>query len=154
MLLVRASIASLLAFRTRRLADDAGPGGDRGLHADVLQFAHFARRRDALRSCRLDQIVDVLTADGRAGVGRDDGVELDRHGLGFFRDLSTGGLVRQHRETDWQGNFLAKQTRKGPPPPKGAQRYIKSAFDDGEQYELTALGEQFVHCDDRHPAED
>ena len=63
----------------------------------------------------------------------------------IFRDLSTGGLVRQHRETDWQGNFLAKPTRKGSPLPKGAPRMMKSAFDDGEQYELTALGEQFVH---------
>jgi hypothetical protein len=28
----------------------------------------------------------------------------------MFRDLSTGGLVRQHSETHWQSNFLSKPT--------------------------------------------
>ena len=75
---------------------------------------------------------------------REDSSDADLFRL-MFRDLSTGGIVRQHRETDYQGNFLAKQTRKGPALPKGMPRTMKSAFDDGEQYELTALGEQFVH---------
>jgi hypothetical protein len=75
---------------------------------------------------------------------REDSSDADLFRL-IFRDLSTGGLVRQHRETDYQGNFLAKPTRKGPPIPKGMPRTMKSAFDDDEQYELTALGEQFVH---------
>jgi hypothetical protein len=75
---------------------------------------------------------------------REDSSDADLFRL-MFRDLSTGGIVRQHRETDWQGNFLAKSTRKGPILPKGTPRTMKSAFDDGEQYELTALGEQFVH---------
>jgi hypothetical protein len=75
---------------------------------------------------------------------REDSSDADLFRL-MFRDLSTGGIVRQHRETDYQGNFLAKPTRKGPPIPKGVPRTMKSAFDDGEQYELTALGEQFVH---------
>ncbi|QOG21733.1 hypothetical protein [Bradyrhizobium sp. SEMIA] len=75
---------------------------------------------------------------------REDSSDADLFRL-IFRDLSTGGLVRQHRETDHMGNFLAKPTRKGPALPRGAQRVMKSAFDDGEAYELTALGEQFVH---------
>lgn len=75
---------------------------------------------------------------------REDSAEADLFKL-LFRDLSTGGIVRQHRETDYAGNFLAKPTRKGPPVPKGTTKVMKSAFDDDEQYELTAIGEQFIH---------
>jgi hypothetical protein len=75
---------------------------------------------------------------------REDSSDADLFRL-IFRDLSTGGIARQHRETDYQGNFIAKPTRKGPPPPKGATKIMKSAFDEDEQYELTALGDQFVH---------
>jgi hypothetical protein len=75
---------------------------------------------------------------------REDSSDADLFKL-LFHDLSTGRIVRQHRETDYAGNFIAKPTRKGPPLPKGAPRTMKSAFDDEEQYELTALGDQFVH---------
>jgi hypothetical protein len=73
---------------------------------------------------------------------REDSSEADLFRL-LFRDLSTGGIIRQHRETDYVGNFLAK--RRAPPVPKGTVKTMKSAFDEEEQYELTALGEQFVH---------
>jgi hypothetical protein len=73
---------------------------------------------------------------------REDAPEADLFRL-LFRDLTTGGIIRQHRETDYAGNFLAK--RKAPPAPKGTTKVMKSAFDDTEAYELTALGEQFVH---------
>jgi hypothetical protein len=78
---------------------------------------------------------------GRPSV-REDSSEADLFRL-LFRDLSTGGIIRQHRETDYAGNFLAK--RRAPPAPKGATKVMKSAFDDEEQYELTAIGVQFVH---------
>lgn len=81
-----------------------------------------------------------------AGLGRDrvreDSADADLFKL-LFRDLSTGGLIRQHRETDWQGNYVKKvpqRTRPG----QGSRQMV-SAFDDGEQYELTSLGQQFVH---------
>jgi hypothetical protein len=80
---------------------------------------------------------------GRAPA-REDSSDADLFRL-LFRDLSTGGIVRQHRETDYAGHFLAQPSRKGPPAPKGTTKVMKSAFDDEEQYELTALGEQFVH---------
>lgn len=80
---------------------------------------------------------------GRQAV-REDSSDADLFKL-LFHDLSTGRIVRQHRETDYAGNFLAKPTRKGPSQPKGTQRTMKSAFDDEEQYELTSLGQQFVH---------
>jgi hypothetical protein len=79
------------------------------------------------------------------GVVREDSAEADLFKL-LVRDLSTGGIIRQHRETDYAGNFVAKR----PPPSsraaaRGQARPMKSAFDESEQYELTALGQQFVH---------
>lgn len=84
---------------------------------------------------------DIWRRLGRAPV-REDSADADLFKL-LIRDLSTGGIVRQHRETDWNGNPIRKQparrpTGSGPPP-------IVSAFDDNESYELTALGQQFVH---------
>lgn len=73
---------------------------------------------------------------------RENSSEADLFRL-LFRDLSTGGIIRQHRETDYAGNFLAKRIAR--PAPRGATKVMKSAFDNSEAYELTALGEQFVH---------
>ncbi len=77
------------------------------------------------------------------GAVREDSADADLYKL-LFRDLSTGGIVRQHRETDSQGNFLPK--RPTPRRPKGSgSPPIKSAFDEAELYDLTELGQQFIH---------
>ena len=61
----------------------------------------------------------------------------------LIRDLSTGGVVRQHREVDYYGNFVAKTPERRP---KGSgPKPVTSAFDDEDSYELTELGKQFVH---------
>jgi hypothetical protein len=61
----------------------------------------------------------------------------------LFRDLSTGGVIRQHREVDYYGNFIPKTPQRRP---KGSgPKPITSAFDDDDLYELTELGKQFVH---------
>ena len=57
----------------------------------------------------------------------------------LIRDLSIGGIIRQHRETDYYGNFMKKSTRSSKSLP------LKSAFDYSEPYELTELGQKFVH---------
>ncbi len=62
----------------------------------------------------------------------------------LIRDLSTGSVIRQHRETTADGQFVRKQPFRRPKG-FGASRVMKSAFDDSEQYELTELGQQFVH---------
>ncbi|MGE3993719.1 hypothetical protein [Pseudorhodoplanes sp.] len=81
---------------------------------------------------------------GKSSV-REDSAEADLFRL-LIRDLSTGGIIRQHRETDYAGNFIAKQGRKTSRATSvNASKQMKSAFDDEERYELTALGEQFVH---------
>jgi hypothetical protein len=74
---------------------------------------------------------------------REDSAEADLFKL-LIRDLSTGSIIRQHREKDYAGNFLrkpAKRTRKG----KAVLTTVESAFDDTKGYELTELGQQFVH---------
>jgi len=73
---------------------------------------------------------------------REDSAEADLFRL-LVRDLSMGSVIRQHRDTTGDGQFVKKlpvRTRKG-----FAARTMKSAFDDVEQYELTELGSQFVH---------
>lgn len=72
----------------------------------------------------------------------EDSAEADLYKL-LVRDLSMGGVIRQHREKDYYGNFVKKQTR---PAPKGqGSKTMVSAFDFTEEYELTELGKQFVH---------
>ena len=73
---------------------------------------------------------------------RDDSPEADLFRL-LFRDLSTGGVIRQERDVNRLGQMLTKRTVRVP---KGfGARIMKSAFDDKEAYVLTALGSQFVH---------
>ncbi len=73
---------------------------------------------------------------------REDSAEADLFKL-LVRDLSTGSVIRQHRDTTSDGRFVKKTPVRTP---KGyASRVVKSAFDDVEQYELTELGSQFVH---------
>lgn len=73
---------------------------------------------------------------------REDSADADVYKL-LIRDLSTGGIIRQYRERDYNGNFIPKKIVRrpkgsGPKPPI-------SAFDEEETYELTDLGQQFIH---------
>ena len=73
---------------------------------------------------------------------REDSAEADLYKL-LIRDLSTGGVIRQHRETDYAGNFIKRQTK---PVSRGqGSKTMESAFDFDKGYELTELGKQFVH---------
>jgi hypothetical protein len=71
---------------------------------------------------------------------REDSAEADLFRM-LIRDLSTGGVIRQHRETTYSGAFVAKKPQRG----TRASGVLKSAFDNEEPYELTELGRQFVH---------
>lgn len=78
------------------------------------------------------------------GQVREDSADADLYKL-LFRDLSTGGVIRQHRETDYYGNFLPKSPARRGNKGDGGSRTLTSAFDEVDQYELTELGQQFVH---------
>ncbi len=76
------------------------------------------------------------------GTVKESSADADLYKL-LFRDLSTGSIIRQHREVDYYGNFVTKQTQRRP---KGSRpKPSVSAFDEVEGYELTELGKQFVH---------
>ncbi|RUW77270.1 MULTISPECIES: hypothetical protein [unclassified Mesorhizobium] len=74
---------------------------------------------------------------------REDSAEADLFKM-LVRDLSTGGVIRQVRQTDYAGNFLRKPPANKSRPGQ-APRTAKSAFDEVEPYQLTDLGQQFVH---------
>lgn len=73
---------------------------------------------------------------------REDSAEADLFKL-LIRDLSTGGVIRQERDTNQLGQFRRRTPRKAP---RGmASGTMKSAFDNTEAYVLTEMGKQFVH---------
>jgi len=104
------------------------------LHFQVIAKIYEAGSRGTSRG-------GVWQSLGRAAV-REDSADADLYKL-LYRDLSTGGIVRQHRETDYHGNFIAKQPVKRSTSSTG--KTYTSAFDTAELYELTELGKQFVH---------
>jgi hypothetical protein len=73
---------------------------------------------------------------------REDSSEADLFRY-LIRDLSTGGVIRQARETDMSGNFLKRET-KGPSH-ESPSRVMESAFESTKPYVLTELGKKFVH---------
>ena len=71
---------------------------------------------------------------------REDSAEADLFKLLIF-DLSTGHVLRQIRDKNLQGQFLAKR-RQGR---QSHKTVLESAFENTKPYELTELGSQFVH---------
>lgn len=72
---------------------------------------------------------------------RDDSAEADLYRL-LIRDLSTGGVIRQERETTGDGRFMRRRPVKNR---KVSSSTMESAFEDSKPYVLTELGKQFVH---------
>lgn len=101
------------------------------------------------------KVIAIIYKNGTHGITRGDvwrnlgkvemaenSAEADLFKL-LFRDLSTGGVIRQHREVDYYGNFVPKAPQRRP---RGSgPKPMTSAFDDEDSYELTELGKQFVH---------
>jgi hypothetical protein len=69
---------------------------------------------------------------------QDDSAEADLFKL-IIRDLSTGGVIRQERETNLYGQFVRSSSR------QRRGNTLESAFEDTKPYVLTELGRQFVH---------
>ncbi|MFA4996467.1 MAG: hypothetical protein WC536_04995 [Patescibacteria group bacterium] len=77
----------------------------------------------------------------RGETPREDSAEADLFKL-LIRDLSTGGVIRQERETDYDGRFVKKRKSQNG---SGRSSTLESAFEDTKPYVLTGLGAQFVH---------
>lgn len=71
---------------------------------------------------------------------REDSAEADLFKL-LIRDLSTGGVIRQEKETNSLGQFVKKTRSKG----TNRSSVHESAFEDTKPYVLTELGAQFLH---------
>lgn len=106
---------------------------------DTYHEAHFAVIRELFKSPGSTRYDIWLAIHGQ--VVREDSAEADLFRM-LIRDLSTGGVLRQARETDEQGRFL----RQRQPRTRGsASVTMESAFEDSKPYVLTELGKQFVH---------
>lgn len=106
---------------------------------DLYHESHFAVIRVLHRNAGATR-ADIWSEIGGARV-REDSAEADLFKL-LIRDLSTGGVIRQHRDTTPFGEYVRKAQKSSG---SRASATMKSAFDDQEQYELTELGKQFVH---------
>jgi hypothetical protein len=108
---------------------------------ELYHEAHFAVIREIHQnpgSTRFD-IWSGVYGDG--DLPREDSAEADLYRM-LIRDLSTGGVIRQARDTNEAGEFKRKRPAKRRRSPPST---LKSAFDDEDQYVLTELGKQFVH---------
>lgn len=108
---------------------------------ELYHEAHFAVIREIFSypgSTRFDIWTAIYT-----DTPREDSAEADLYRL-LIRDLSTGGVIRQERDTNALGQFLRKRPQK-----TGVRRQAptttESAFEGTKPYVLTELGKQFVH---------
>jgi len=135
----RKSVANLVANAagTRLCSDDVVR-----LFIDWLNLyheAHFAVIRTIYQNSGATRYDIWMEIHGQ--IVRENSAEADLFKL-LIRDLSTGGVIRQERETTVSGQFLRKHPRLS----RGrAPSTMESAFEDTKPYVLTALGRQFVH---------
>lgn len=107
---------------------------------ELYHEAHFAVIKEIFEnpgSTRFD-----IWSDLYGELPTEDSAEADLFKL-LIRDLSTGGVIRQERDTNALGQFVRKKARhvkRGTAPST-----IESAFEETKPYVLTELGKQFVH---------
>jgi hypothetical protein len=106
---------------------------------DSYHEAHFAVIAQIYKTPGITRF-DIWDAI-RGELPREDSAEADLFKL-LIRDLSTGSVIRQDRDTNAHGQFLRRKTprRKGP-----VSSTVESAFEETKPYVLTGLGEQFVY---------
>ena len=106
---------------------------------DQYSESHFAVIREIFKHPGTTRQEIWAAIHGKAV--REDSAEADLFKL-LIHDLSTGHVIRQHREVDYYGNFVKSPPKRSSGPPS---RTMTSAFDDDKRYVLTELGKQFVH---------
>lgn len=100
--------------------------------------AHFAVIREIYKSPGVTRF--DIWSELYGETPREDSAEADLYKL-LIRDLSMGGVIRQERETTYDGQFRKRKSQKG----RGSSGTMESAFEDTKSYVLTELGKQFVH---------
>lgn len=108
---------------------------------DRYHDSHFQIVRAVYQNRGISRL-GIWRAIGNEGVvPREDSSDADLFRM-LMHDLSTGRIIRQAREVNEYGEFL-KKPRGGPRRP--ASDVMKSSFDDEDAYELSELGQEFVH---------
>jgi hypothetical protein len=107
---------------------------------ELYHEVHFAVMREIFQNPGSTRYEIWIALYGQQ-LPREDSAEADLFKL-MIRDLSTGGVLRQERDTNAVGQFVRKRppTKRGPAPTT-----LESAFEDTKPYTLTELGKQFVH---------
>jgi hypothetical protein len=106
---------------------------------DLYREVHFAVIRAVYKNPGFTRFEIWMEIHGETV--REDSAEADLFRL-LIRDLSTGGVIRQARDTTSDGQFIRNRPhRSGRPAPT----VMESSFEDTKQYVLTELGKQFVH---------
>lgn len=106
---------------------------------DLYHEAHFAVIRHVYSNPGATRF--EIWTDLYGALPREDSAEADLFKL-LIRDLSTGGVIRQERDTNALGQFVRKKPMRKRP---GGTTVLESAFEDSKPYVLTELGKQFVH---------
>ena len=106
---------------------------------DSYHEMHFAVIREIYRNPRVTRL--AIWKAVRGAIPREDSAEADLFRL-LMRDLSTGGVIRQERETTVAGQFVRQQSR---PRRRPASGVLESSFEETKPHVLTELGKQFVH---------
>jgi len=99
------------------------------MHFAVIREVHKSRGTTRL------SIWEALRGD----LPKENSADADLYRL-LIDELSQGRIIRQLRDTDFDGRFLKKPRGR-----KQTSHYLQSSFDDEKGYELTALGTQFIH---------
>lgn len=100
--------------------------------------AHFAVIREIYKKPGVTRY--DIWAELYGETPRENSAEADLYKL-LIRDLSMGGVIRQDRETNYDGQFMKKTPQRG----RGGSKTMESAFEGSKPYVLTELGKQFVH---------
>lgn len=107
---------------------------------ELYHEAHFAVIKEIFENpgaTRFDIWSDIY-----GDTPRENSAEADLFKL-LIRDLSTGGVIRQARDTNELGQFVRKRPQRHRS--QSPASTMESAFEDTKPYVLTELGKQFVH---------
>ena len=107
---------------------------------ELYHEVHFAVIREIFKNPGSSRY-EIWSSLYGSALPREDSAEADLFKL-MIRDLSTGGVLRQERDTNSLGQFVRKQPAKRR---VGMPSTLESAFEDTKPYVLTGLGQQFVH---------
>lgn len=107
---------------------------------ELYHEAHFAIIREIFQNPGVTRY-EIWTGIYGEPIPRDDSAEADLFKL-IIRDLSTGGVIRQERDSNTLGQFVRKRPQRSS---GRAPTTLETPFEGIKPYVLTELGKQFVH---------